>query len=194
MNANEVIGLLTSKNFKRVAYKKNPEKRRPCFYCNIDKAKRVGKRTTRLLVYMGDDDVWICWETKDWPETYKSKGEKLALEGLTEEKLLAVMRDKFRDMLNRHREVELKDRRRPAANAAEVEAAAKKLADPKPQPKPAQQPQLRLVASGGRKVPQTSAGMANTLSRSLEALQEATPKKPRKGPKPPEGQTAFDFK
>lgn len=118
--------LLISKGFKLVAYKRNPEKRRPCYYRNFPKGCQ-GKRYTRLLVYIGSDDLLVCWETKIWPARYCSRDVKLNLQGLAEEALLNTMRSEWRGMAANFNKVEMKDRRKPATEG-EVEARVSQLA------------------------------------------------------------------
>lgn len=105
--------LLESKGFKRVAYRRNPEKRRPCYYRNYPEGCQ-GKRYTRLLVYVGDADLLVCWETKIWPARYRSKGIKLRLPGLDDDTLINAMRAEWRHMVVDHNKVKMRDVRKPA--------------------------------------------------------------------------------
>jgi len=122
----DAVQLLTAKGFKRIAYKRNPEKRRPCYYRNFPQGCQ-GKRYTRLLVYMGQSDLLVCFETKDWPTRYRSRGVKLDLEGLSEDTLLKAMRDEWKTMAATYNTVELKDVRRRSTEG-QVQAKIDQLA------------------------------------------------------------------
>jgi hypothetical protein len=120
------VALLESKGFKRVAYKRNPEKRRPCYYRNFPKGCQ-GKRYTRLLVYVGSDDLLVCWETKIWPARYRSKGIKLRLPGLDDDALLNAMRAEWKHMTVEFDKAKMRDVRKPATEG-EVQVRVDQLA------------------------------------------------------------------
>lgn len=120
------IQVLTSKGFKQVQYKVAADKRRPCYYLNFTQGCR-GKRVARLLVYLGSDDLLVCFEVKEWPQRYRSKGIKLRLPGLDEDMLLIAMRTEWKNMVANHTTVELKDARRNATEG-EVQARIDQLA------------------------------------------------------------------
>ena len=93
MNASDVTALLVSKSFKQVQYKVAADTRKPSWYLNF---KRHGKLTTRLLIFIGETEVSICWESKKWPMTYRSTGTKLDYDGMTEANHFPIMTIKHR--------------------------------------------------------------------------------------------------
>ena len=122
----DVTQLLSQKGFRQVQYKFAADKRRPCHYRNLPEGCS-GRRVTRLLVYLGRDDVLVCFEVKEWPARYRSKGIKLRLAGLDEDMMLAAMRAEWKNMATNFTKVELKDARRPGTQE-EAQAKIEQLA------------------------------------------------------------------
>jgi len=171
-----LANLLESKGFKRVAYRRNPEKRRPCFYRNYPQGCQ-GKRYTRLLVYVGTNDVLVCWETKIWPARYRSKGIKIRLVGIDEAMLLNAMRAEWRHMVVDHNKVKMRDVRKPATEG-EVQARVDQLAG---------RPNSDVLG-------QLAVSMVKALGlEDVQQLAKLVASRKRRSKKAPEGQMSLPF-